>query len=68
MKAYLDIENSKTQEVITILLPVLEFEENVHIIFDISKVIWINLHRSCPPKPEKRTTYESHNIHMFKRV
>lgn len=38
MKAYLDIENSKTQEVITILLPVLEFEENGHIIFDISKV------------------------------
>lgn len=38
MKAYLDIENSKTQEVITILLPVLEFEETGHIIFDISKV------------------------------
>lgn len=38
MKANLDIENSKTQEVITILLPVLEFEENGHIIFDISKV------------------------------
>ena len=38
MKANLDIENSKTQEVITILLPVLEFKENGHIIFDISKV------------------------------
>lgn len=38
MKAYLDIENSKTQKVITILLPVLEFKENEHIIFDISKV------------------------------
>lgn len=38
MKANLDIENSKSQEVITILLPVLEFEENGHIIFDISKV------------------------------
>lgn len=38
MKANLDIENSKTQEVITILLPVLEFEETGHIIFDISKV------------------------------
>ena len=38
MKAYLDIENSKTQEVITILLPVLEFKENELIIFDISKV------------------------------
>lgn len=38
MKANLDIENSKTQEVITILLPVLEFEENGHIIFEISKV------------------------------
>ncbi len=38
MKANLDIENSKTQEVITILLPVLEFEENGHIVFDISKV------------------------------
>ena len=38
MKANLDIENSKTQEVITILLPVLEFEENGYIVFDISKV------------------------------
>lgn len=38
MKAYLDIENSKTQKVITILLPVLEFKENERIIFDISKV------------------------------
>lgn len=38
MKTYLDIENSKTQEVITILLPVLEFKENKRIIFDISKV------------------------------
>lgn len=38
MKVYIDIENSKTQEVITILLPVLEFEKNGHIIFDISKV------------------------------
>lgn len=38
MKTYLDIENSKTQEVITILLPVLEFKEYKRIIFDISKV------------------------------
>lgn len=38
MKAYLDVENSKTQKVITILLPVLEFKENERIIFDISKV------------------------------
>lgn len=38
MKAYLDIENSKTQKVITILLPVLEYKENERIIFDISKV------------------------------
>lgn len=38
MKAYLDVENSKTQKVITILLPVLEYKENERIIFDISKV------------------------------
>lgn len=38
MKAYLDIENSKTQKVATIFLPVLEFKENELIIFDISKV------------------------------
>lgn len=38
MKANLDIENSKTQEIITILLPVLEYKENERIIFDISKV------------------------------
>ncbi len=38
MKVYLDIENSKTQKVITILLPVLDFKENERIIFDISKV------------------------------
>lgn len=38
MNAYLDIENSKTNDVITIKLPILNYSKNDYIVLDIREI------------------------------
>ncbi len=38
MKAFIDIENARTQKVITLIVPVIEKKQNDDISFDISKI------------------------------